>query len=46
MVQAFYNLMGSFDSTYFDIAVFAICSIIVVYVFTCLMNILMSFFKG
>ena len=44
MVDSFYTLMGDFDNTYFNILVFGICSIIVVYVFTSLMNILMSFF--
>lgn len=46
MVDAFYTLMGSFDSTYFNIAVFFVCSVIVVYVFISLLNILQSFFKG
>ena len=34
MVDSFYTLMGVFDNTYFNILVFGICSIIVVYVFT------------
>ena len=46
MIDAFYSLMGQFNNTYFNIIVFSVCSLIVLYVFTSLLNILMSFFKN
>lgn len=46
MIQAFYNLMGSFSNTYFDLIVFAMVSIIVLYMVTCVLNIFLSFKKS
>lgn len=43
MIQAFYDLMGSFGNTYFDLIVFSVVSIIVLYMVTCVLNIFLSF---
>ena len=46
MVDSLINLLGIDVSSYSDLAVGIICGVLVVYVFTSLMNILQSFFKG